>query len=246
MRLLGFFALIVLASSCKKDKAAIKVPVCRFTKMGSNGGLKYPVTYPQDTVALIGEDYSGYTLYYNKQGRLWRKDYPILRPYRRSVLIYNDLGQVSELNYYLLQGGNWTYEGKRIFTYNGGKLVNISNPGVSSNYQINWAGNDIKSVSYREGPQITCTMNFTYDGSIKNPNLQFSNFYFVDDNTNDVNYKLPYYFSEHLLTKQDTDCWTEEPKLFLYTFAPNGFIAAVEIQQDISSFLVWQYEYECN
>jgi hypothetical protein len=123
-------------------------------------------------------------------------------------------------------------------------MVRVGSPG-GYDYQIIWQGNDIKSVVYRYNQQPQCTVTFSYDGPVSNPNLPFNYFYFVDENSNDVNYKLPYYFSQHLLTKQETTCWTEEPKNFTYSFAPNGYIASVNIQQGIGTGYVWAYEYEC-
>ena len=244
MRPLTLIAFLTLVAACKKEN---KAPVCRFTKIASNGDLKHPVIYAGgDTIAIIGEDYSGYTLYFNEQGRLLRKETPITNPYRRYEAGYNNLGQVSELRYYGKQGGNsWVYEAKQEYTYDHGKMVSVGQPGVGYNYQIIWQDNDIKAVVYRFDQQVQCTVTFTYDGTISNPNGQFNYFYFVDDNTNNVNYKLPYYFSQHLLTKQETTCWAEEPKNFTYTFAPNGLIESVTIQQGIGSGYVWQYEYEC-
>jgi len=49
-------AFLTLALACKKES---KAPVCRFAKIASNGGTKYPVIYPGgDTIAIIGEGYS--------------------------------------------------------------------------------------------------------------------------------------------------------------------------------------------
>jgi hypothetical protein len=244
MRPLILIACITLVVACKKEN---KGPVCRFTNIASNGGVKYPVIYPRgDTIAMIGEPYSGYTLYFDKKGRLLRKETPTVNPYRRYELGYNNSGQVSELRYYSKQGGNsWVYESKREFFYDNGKIVSVGKPGVGESYQVIWQGNDIKSVVYWFNQQVQCMVTFTYDGAISNPNRQFNYFYFVDENTNDVNYKLPYYFSQHLLTKQETTCWVEEPKNFTYTFAPNGFIESVKIQQGIGFGYIWEYEYEC-
>jgi len=244
MRPLTLIAFLMLVIACKKEN---KAPVCRFTKIASNGDTKRPVIYPGgDTIAIIGEDYSGYTLYFTEQGRLLRKETPITNPYRRYELGYDNLGQMNELRYYGKQGGNdWVFEAKQVFIYDHGKIVGVGQPGVGENYQIIWQDNDIKAVVYRFNQQEQCTVRFAYDGLLSNPNGQFNYFYFVDDNTNNVNYKLPYYFSQHLLTKQETTCWAEEPKNFTYTFAQNGLIESVNIQQGIGSGYVWQYEYEC-
>ncbi|MEO6232288.1 MAG: hypothetical protein ABIP10_19315 [Ferruginibacter sp.] len=243
MRPIILIAFLTLIVACKKEN---KGPVCRFSMIGSNGGIKSPVTYPRgDTIAVISGDY-GYTLYFSEQGRLLRKETPITDPYRRYELGYNIFGQVSELRYYGKQGGNsWVPEAKRAFIYDRGKMVRVGQPGDRESYEIIWQGNDIKAVVYWFDQQVQCTVTFTYDGTILNPNRQFNYFYFVDNNSNDVNFKLPYYFSQHLLTKQETTCWVEEPKNFTYTFTPDGFIASVTIQQGIGTGSIWEYEYEC-
>jgi hypothetical protein len=90
--------------ACKKENK-VEEPVCRFSMIGSNGGIKSPVTYPDgDTIAIINDGY-GYTLYFNKQGRLLRKEKPLMNPYQRYDLVYDNFGQVSELKYYGKQGG---------------------------------------------------------------------------------------------------------------------------------------------
>ena len=242
MRPLILIAFLALIIACKEENKVPKSPVCRFSMIHQS-----PVTYPRgDTTVIISEGY-GYTLYLNKQGRLLRKEEPLVNPYQRYDLIYDDFGQVSELRYYGKQGGSsWVYEGKREFLYDRGKMVSVGIPIPGGyNYQIIWQGNDIKSVVYQYNQQPQCTVTFTYDGSISNPNRQFNYFYFVDGNSNDVNYKLPYYFSQRLLTKQETTCWVEDPKNFTYTFALNGFIESVTIQQGTVTHNVWEYEYEC-
>lgn len=242
MKLIILIVFLTLILSCEKEEEI--VPLCKFTIFSSNGNTKNPVTY-RDTVAIFSDGY-GYTLYFNKEGRLLRKEAPLLNPYQRYDLVYNNSGQVIEKRYYNKHGGNdWVYDGKQVFVYEREKMVSVGQPGVGENFQIIWQGNNIKSVVYRMDEQVQCTVMFTYDGNILNPNGQFNYFYFVDNNTNDVNYKLPYYFSQHLPTKQETNCWAEEPKNFTYTFTPNGLIESVTIQQGIGSGSVWEYEYEC-
>lgn len=241
MRLIISIALLTLLITCKKED---KGPVCRYSMIGSNGNTKSPVTYRGDTMVIVTEGF-GYTLYLDKQGRVTRKEEPLVDPYQRFDLVYNNSGQVSEKLYYVKQGNSWVYNGKQVYGYDRGKIVSVGQPGVGENFQINWQDNDIKSVVYRFDQQVQCTVTFTYGGHLSNPNRPFNYFYFVDKNSNDVNYKLPYYFSQHLLTKQETTCWVEEPKNFTYTFTPNGLLASVIIQQGIGTGTVWEYDYEC-
>lgn len=241
-----FITVLTILIACGKEDQTPKVLDCKITKMASNGDLKRPVIYGHgDTIVKIGEDHAGYTIYFDEQGKLLRKETPIKNPYNRFDLVYNNLGQVIELRYYGKQfGKSWEYEAKRSFTYDKGKLVNISD--FASDYQINWQGNDIKSVEHRIKDQVDCIVTFTYDGLIPNPNHQFNYFYFVDQNTNDVNYKLPYYFSQHLPTTQVRSCAIiPDPSIFSYTFAPNGLIESVLHEQGGGSGYLWEYEYEC-
>jgi len=245
MRTLLFIGLLTSLIGCDKEDQTPKAPDCKITKMASNGDIKHPVIYGHgDTIMKIGEIHLGYVLYFDEKGKLLRKESPTTNPYYRTDLVYNNLGQVIELRYYGKQfGKSWEYEAKRSFTYDKGKLVKISD---GYDYEINWQGNDIKSVIHRFRGQVDCIVTFTYDGLITNPNHQFNYFYFVDQNTNDVNYKLPYYFSQHLPTTQVRSCAIiPDPSIFSYTFAPNGLIESVLHEQSGGIGFIWEYEYGC-
>lgn len=245
MRPLILIAFLSLLVACKKEKD--KGPDCRFSMMASNGNNRTPVSYHYlDTMVTI-EDGGGYNLYFNRQGRLLRKEYPLVDPYRRFEMVYNNQNLVSEMRYYSTYGGpSWVYDGKCSYTYDDKRrIIGVGQPSDREYYQVVWQGNDVQKVVYWFDQQVQCTVTFTYDGAIQNPNRKFSYFYFVDDNANNVNYKLPYYFSQHLLTKQETTCWVEQPKNFSYTFTPEGFISTVTIQQGAITYNVWEYEYEC-
>lgn len=245
MRTLLFIGLLTSLIGCDKEDQTPKAPDCKITKMASNGDIKHPVIYGHgDTIMKIGEIHLGYVLYFDEKGKLLRKESPTTNPYYRTDLVYNNLGQVIELRYYGKQfGKSWEYEAKRSFTYDKGKLVKISD---GYDYEINWQGNDIKSVTHRFRGQVDCIVTFTYDGLIKNPNHQFNYFYFVDQNSNDVNYKLPFYFSQHLPTTQVRSCAIiPDPSIFSYTFAPNGLIESVLHEQGGGIGFIWEYEYGC-
>ena len=68
---------------------------------------------------------------------------------------------------------------------------------------------------------------------------RFSYYYFVDSDANYVNYKLPYYFGEHLVTKQTGSCPLSETKLFNYTFGTNGLIESMSTQVGVSTGVTW-------
>jgi hypothetical protein len=68
---------------------------------------------------------------------------------------------------------------------------------------------------------------------------RFSYYYFVDGDANYVNYKLPYYFGEHLVTKQTGSCPLSETKLFNYTFGTNGLIESMSTQVGVSTGVTW-------
>lgn len=243
MRHLFLFFVLTFIISCKKPNPDPQ-PDCWITMTASGGGPKAPVFYQGDSIMKVTEGY-GYTLYFDQKGRLLSKEEPLNNPYMRNVLVYDKQGQVTEYKYFSKRGNQWEYEASRKFTYENGKVRDIRSGGHGEYYQVHWNGNNIDKVTYFFNYTESCTMNFKYAEKIPNPNRQFNYFYFVDNNTNDVNYKLPYYFSEDLLTSQETTCWKEEPQNFHYTFAPNGLIASVLIQQDIGYGYIWEYEYKC-
>jgi hypothetical protein len=67
----------------------------------------------------------------------------------------------------------------------------------------------------------------------------------VLDNANYVYYKLPYYFSENLVTKQESTCSLSETRLFNYTFTSSGFIETMSDQMGAATGAMWAYDYEC-
>jgi len=249
MRQIILFVFLAFIWACKKEN---KEPDCRFSGITYSGSTtKLPVTYFGDTVAKVGEDNHGYTLYFNEQRKLMRKEEPVLDPYYRSEVEYNSSGQAIALRFYSKQGNSWTYEGQLVFTYKNGRIVNIreensvSQSGNIYDHQFTWQGSDIVSVEHRLNQQLQCTTQFSYDGTKPNPMRRFSDFYFVDGDANYVYYKLPYYFSEHLVTKQESTCPLSETKLFSYTFANNGLVESMSTQVGISTGATWMYEYEC-
>jgi len=249
MRQITLFVFLALVWACKKGN---KEPECRISEITYSGSTtKLPVTYFGDTVVKVGEDNHGYNLYFDEQKKLIRKEEPVLDPYYRSEIGYNSSGQVIGLRFYNKQGNDWTYEGQLVFTYNNGRVVNIreenavSQNGNSYDHQFTWQGGDVVSVDHRLNQQIQCTTQFSYDGARPNPMRRFGNFYFVDGDANYVNYKLPYYFSEHLVTKQQSSCPLSETKLFNYTFTASGLVESMSTQVGISTGTTWEYEYEC-
>jgi len=236
--------------ACKKEH---KEPDCRFSAITYSGSTtKLPVTYSNgDTVVKIGEDDHGYNLYFNEQKRLIRREEPVLNPYYRSDLGYNPAGQVIELRFSSKQGNSWVYEGRLVFTYDKGRIVNVreenaaSQNGNSYDHQVTWQGNDVQSVEDRLNQVPICKTQFSYDGAKPNPMRRFSYFYFVDGDANYVYYKLPYYFGEHLVTKQESTCSLSETRLFNYTFTSNGLIGSMSNQVGQSTGAIWGYEYEC-
>lgn len=249
MRQITLFAFLTLIWACKKGN---KEPDCRFSSMSYSGSsTKLPVTYFGDSVAKVGETSYGYTLYFDKQKKLIRKEEPFVDPYYRSELVYNSGGQVIGLRFYSKQGNDWVYGGQLVFTYNSGRIVNVreentvSQAGNSYDHQITWQGSDVVSVDHRLNQQVQCTTQFSYDSAKPNPMRRFSNFYYVDGDANYVYYKLPYYFSDHLVTKQQSSCPLSETKLFNYTFITNGLIETMSTQVGISTGTTWEYEYDC-
>ncbi|MBS1665435.1 MAG: hypothetical protein JST68_30615 [Bacteroidetes bacterium] len=227
--------------ACKKEN---KEPDCRFSAITYVGSTtKLPVTYlPGDTIVRVGEDYPGYTLFFDKQKRLLRKEEPILNPYYRSELEYNSSGQVIALNL----GAS-----KLIFTYDKGKLTNIREENAASqsghiyDHQLTWQGNDIQSVEHRLNQQPICKTQFSYEGSMPNPMRSFNFLYYADGDANYVYYKLPYYYSEHLLTRQESSCPLSETRLFTYAFTSNGLIESTSNRTGQVTSPIWGYEYDC-
>jgi hypothetical protein len=235
--------LVMLAMACKKES---KGPVCRFTSI-SRSGSKFAVSYSGDTLVTVGGNYPGYILYFNTQGSLVRREEPVTDPFYRSELAYNAMGQVSELRLYTKLGSSWVYQGKMSFTYDNRRIINLRDENSASQNgdvfddQIIWEGNDIKSVVHRLNQQTVCTTQFSYDGAIANPMRPFCYFYFCDGDANYSYYKLPFYFSEHLVTKQESNCTYSETRLFTYTFTSNSHIASMSDRGNT----LWAYEYEC-
>ena len=245
--LLFFTTMLLLA--CKKEN---KEPECRFSKMTNAGSTtKLSVTYSGDSLVTVGENYPGYKLYFNKQKRVIRRDEPVADPYYRSEMEYNSNGQVTELRFYTKQGSSWVDEGKLVFTYDNGKMVNVREENTVSqignlyDHQIVWQGNNIQAVMHRLNQQTICTTQFSYDGAKPNPMGRFSYFYFCDGNANYSYYKLPYYFSEQLVTKQESSCPLSETRLFNYSFTSNGLIESISDQAGSATGVIWEYEYEC-
>lgn len=250
MRKINLLFFLILLWACKKGN---KEPDCRFSGITYVGSTtKLPVTYlAGDTVVRVGEDYPGYNLFFNGQKRVIRREEPVLNPYYRSELGYNPTGQVIELRFSSKQGSSWVYEGRLVFTYNNGRMINVreennvSQNGHIYDHQFTWQGNDIRSVEHRLNLQTECTTQFGYDGAKPNPMRRFSYFYFVDGDANYVYYKLPYYFSEHLVTKQESTCPLSETRLFNYTFTSNGFVESMSSQTGLVTGAIWGYDYEC-
>jgi len=235
--------------ACKKEN---KEPVCRFTKIaGAGSATKSTVTYSGDTMVTVSGNYPDYTLYYNQQQRLVRREQPAINPYYRSEMAYNANGQVTELLFNTKLGNSWVYQGKLVFLYDNGRIINVrednaaSQPGNMYDYQLTWQGNDIQSVMERLNQQAICTTKFSYDGTIPNPMRGFSDFYFCDGDANYTNYKLPYYFSEHLVTKQESTCPLSETRLFNYTFTSNALVESMVGHTGYVTGVMWEYEYEC-
>jgi len=249
MRQITLFVFLTLIWACKKEN---KESDCRFSGITYSGSTaKLPVTYFGDTVVKVGDANYGYNLYFDKQKKLMRREEPVLDPYYRSEIDYNSSGQVIGLKFYSKQGNNWTYEGQLVFAYNKGRIVNVreenavSQAGNIYDHQFTWQGGDVLSVDHRLNQQVQCTTQFTYDEAIPNPMSRFTNFYFVDGDANYVYYKLPYYFSAHLVTGQQSSCPLSETKLFKYTFTANGLIETMSTQTGLSTGSTWEYEYEC-
>jgi hypothetical protein len=241
------FILFILLLSILACRKGTPPPVCRIVKFGSNGMDPKPVTYPRGDSTALFEDGDGFTLYFDKGRRVVRKDEPLLNPYNRKELVYDENGKVKELRYYQrISGGNWQPQAVVQYYYFREKLISIGKPGDPSYYEIKWDGNDVQSVTHWVLGNRDCTVSFSYNGAPLNPNHAFDYFYFVDANTNDVNYKLPYYFGEHLPAGQDDDCGPlSEPIQFEYNFAPNGLIESATAAAGGGTWKVWQYEYEC-
>ena len=246
MRQISLIFFLTLMLACKKEK---KDPVCRFTKIGHGGSTKFPVTYYNgDTLVRVGEDYDSYTLRFDSQGRLIVREEPALDPYYHSEFRYNSFGQVTEQRGYSRQGNSWVYEDARlVFTYEEGRMINVREENAGSyignmyDHQVTWEGNNISAVVHRLNQQPVCTTKFSYDNAMPNPMRRFNDFYFCDGNANYTYYKLPFYFSEHLVTKQEGDCSLSETRLFKYTFTGSGLIESMSDR----GYILWEYEYEC-
>jgi hypothetical protein len=243
--------LLTLVLACNEEEN--KGPDCKFSRIAQAGSVtKLPVNYYEgDTVVRVGDVYEGYRLVFNKQKRLIRREEPVVNPYYRSLLEYNAIGQVTSLKWYSKQGNNWEYDGRLIFTYNKGRVINLkvetgaTQNGSVDDHQITWQGNDIQSIEHRLNGQPRCTTQFSYENAIPNPMRHFSYFYFVDGDANYLYYKLPFYFSEHLVTKQDGTCSPSPPRLFDYTFTSSGLIESMSARVGSSTGTLWEYEYEC-
>jgi len=251
MRHVAFIVLITLFFGCKKEN---KEPECRFTNIAI-AGKKHTVTYRGDSLVTVGDDnYTGYKLFFNPQGRLIRNDEPLLHPHQRTELKYNGSGQVTEIQLYSNSAyGYYKYYGKIVFTYSNGKITNLREENLYSqvgnlyDHEVIWDDNNIKSVVNRLNGQPYCATHFNYDGSIPNRMRHFTDFYFgagYDNFTSNLDYNyylLPFYFSEMMPVKQESDCFLSETKFFQYTFLSSGLLESMSSNGNI----LWQYEYEC-
>jgi len=250
MRRLALLFLLAFLWACNKKN---KEPDCRFTAINYPGNTtKLPVTYQAgDTVVTVGENDHGYNLYFNEQKRLLRREEPVQDPYYRYEVGYSSNGQATDLKFYIRQSGSWVYEGRLVFTYNAGRIVNIreensaSQAGNSYDHQITWQGDNIQSVEHRLNQVPTCTTQFSYDAATPNPMRRFSYLYFVDGDANYVYYKLPYYFSGQLVTKQESTCPLSETRSFSYTYTSTGLVETMSDQTGATTRTIWEYEYEC-
>lgn len=252
----NFAILFILASllvSCSKNESK-PTTSCRFSAVTYGGSsVKKSVTYYHgDSVVKFGEGSQGYTLYFDQQKRLVRKEEPVVDPYYRWEMSYNAAGQISEERFYIRQSSAWEYSYALVFTYAGAQMMNIREemPGAPAGYlydhQLAWQGNDVAYVEHRVNKQTVCTTRFSYDEGKLNPMRDFAYFYFVDGDANYLYYKLPYYFSEHLITRQEDNCSSlSEPRQFTYTFTSSGLIESVTSIVGIGSGLLWEYEYTC-
>ncbi len=250
MRQVAFIFFCILFFSCKKENRA---PVCRFTNIGISG-KKHAVTYIGDSLVTVGDDYyTGYKLFFNTQGRLVRSEEPLLYPHQRTEPGYNGSGQVTGIRLYYTPGNSYEYYGKIVFTYVNGKIINLREENLYStvgnlyDHEVVWEDNNIISVVNRLNGQPYCATHFSYEGSIPNRMRRFTDFYFGAGFTNftynlDYNYYLlPFYFSELMPVKQESDCFLSETKMFQNTFTANSLLESMRSNGNI----LWEYEYEC-
>lgn len=252
MRYIKLLILLTLLSGCDDEEESKKAE-CRFAGIARAGSLtKLPVHYHAgDTVVRVGEGDDGYRLFFDKQKRLIRREEPLGDPYYRSKLDYDSWGQATSLKWYIKQEENWVYEGRLIFTYANKRMINVkeeltgAQSGSVFDHQITWQGDDIQSIEHRLDGQPLCTTQFSYENAIPNPMRPFAYFYFVDGDANYVYYKLPFYFSKHLVTKQEGTCALSQTKLFDYIFTDNGLVESVSTRVGSSTGTTWEYVYEC-
>jgi len=167
--------------------------------------------------------------------------------------MYKGTGQVTEIRLYSKPVNSYEYYGKIVFTYSNGRIINLREENLYSqvgnlyDHEVIWEGNNIKSVVNRLNGQPYCATHFSYEGSIPNRMRRFTDFYFGAGFTNFTNnldynyYLLPFYFSELMPVKQESDCFLSETRLFTYTFTNNGLLESMFYNRNI----LWEYEYQC-
>jgi len=244
MRSFVLLVSLILLFSCKKEGESY--PNCRLAGIAAGGNYDQSlITYFNgDTIVRVGSGNSGYTLYYDLQKRLIRREEPVVDPYHRNVFVYNSNNQIIEMKYYMRLSGVWEYQGSLNFEYDNGKMVNVREGGSYDNL-IYWQGDNVQKVEHRVNNVVQCTTQFEYDAGKKNPMRQFDWLYFVDGNANYVRHKLPYYFSKNLVVKQESTCPLSETNIFTYTYTPQGLIETMTSQAGVGTGLLWEYSYDC-
>lgn len=242
-KLLAFIFIL----ACSDDDSNLQG--CRFKSVKHSGyHSELSVNYSQNgEVVSFGNREYGFKLIFDNTGKLLQKDYPLFDPYERWFLEYTS-GKVSSLKTQYKQEDNWVEGGGLLFSYDKGKLVSIKESNTPYEGVISWTGNDITSIAHYNNEVLECTTSFSYDGAVTNPMRRFSYFYFADGDANFTYYKLPLYFSEHLVTKQESDCFLSRERNFEYTFTEKGLVESMYEPDDysVNPFVIWEFDYQCD
>lgn len=218
-----FVLCLVFFFGCSKNTAKKEDPKCQLAAITKAGYAYYPLTYNGTKIVQVGADSStSSVLRYDNTGKLSTVELPLKNPNDKTELFYNSEGKVSMEKHYQKYGDNWQEIRTFFYTYSNGKMTAIketipwTNPSSEYDYEVIWDGDNIRTIIIRSGITITCTQQYSYDITQKNPMVAFADLYYGDNLK--YSFKKPLFLSANLLIKEETNCPSVQTTNLTYEF----------------------------
>lgn len=230
---------------CGKKPAAVVAPECKLASISKFGDTRNPLTYNGTKIVKVGNDSSSnYVLTYDNMGRQATIAWPSKDPFFKIELFYNNEAKVSMEKKYQKSGYNWVEDIVTFFTYTNGKVTSVremfqrTSPTQVNDHEVIWDGNNIRSIIIRSDATVTCTKQYSYDTTRKNPITAFIDLYYCDNLW--TSFKMPLYFSANLLIKEDTYCPSVKANNITYDLSDS-----LHLKVYSNGYEYLAYNYEC-